>query len=132
MGMKYAVAAVRGLARKRQPGSAAVKLRAPLNQLLNALQAFFHQHAGSIGVHDAVTGLNCVLQVQADFVFITQRYSDASLGILRGGFSQLLLGKDQHSAGFSQSNGGPPAAPACSGNAQLNPLPNSLHQPKTS
>ena len=84
MSMQDAVTAVRRLARKRQLCSFAVKLRSPIDQLLDTLRAFFHQDVRCLHVYDSVTGVDRVLQMQADFVFVAQRDGDSALRILRG------------------------------------------------
>ena len=100
MSMQDAVAAVCGLTRKGQPSTLAVKLRTPVNKFLDALRSFFYQDARCIGIHNSVPGLNSVLQVQADFVFIAQRDGDSALCVLRIGFGQLLFGQYQYFARF--------------------------------
>ena len=84
MSMQDAVAAVGGFARERQPRALAVKLRAPVDQLLDAVRAFFHQDVRRIHVHDAVAGADRVLQVQADLIFVAQGNGNSALRILRG------------------------------------------------
>ena len=119
MSMQDAVTAVRRLARKRQLGSFAIKLRSPIDQLLDTLRTFFHQDVRCFDVHESVTGVNRVLQVQADFIFVAQCDGDSTLGILRGRFSQFLLGQHQHFAGFSQSNGRAQPRNACADNYEV-------------
>ena len=70
MRMQYAIAAMRRLARKRQLCSFAIKLRAPVDQLLNTLRTFLHQDVRCFNIYDSVTGIDRVLQMQADFIFI--------------------------------------------------------------
>jgi hypothetical protein len=102
VGVQNATAAVRGFPRKRQLCAVAVKLCAPVYEFLNALRPFFHQHVGSVSIYDPVACLDCVLQMQADFIFVAQSYGDPALSILRVRLSQFLLGQDQHFAGLSQ------------------------------
>ncbi len=83
MSMQNAVAAVRGLAGKGQLGAFAVKLRAPVNKFLDAFRPLFHQDARRVGVHNAVAGLDGVLEVQADLIFIAQGDGDPALCVLR-------------------------------------------------
>jgi hypothetical protein len=70
MCVQNAIAAMRSFPGKGQLRPFAVKLRSPLNQLLDTLRTFLHQHPGRIGIHDAIAGIDCVLQVQADFILI--------------------------------------------------------------
>src|ERR1051326_4967397 len=83
MRMQDAVAAVRRLTCESQLGSLAVELRSPLDQLLNPVRPFFHQDARGVGVHDPITRVDGVLKMQADLVFVAQRYRDAALRVLR-------------------------------------------------
>ena len=61
----------------------AIELSAPLNQLLNPLWPFFHQDFRCLGVYQSVAGVDGVLQMQADLVFVAEGYCDSTLGILR-------------------------------------------------
>src|ERR1051326_1609684 len=83
MRMQDAVAAVRRLTCESQLGSLTVELRSPLDQLLNPVRPFFHQDACGVGVHDTVAGVDRILKMQADLIFVTQRYSNSALCVLR-------------------------------------------------
>src|ERR1041385_7659069 len=99
------VAAVRRFARERQLCALAVELRSPVNQLLDSVRSFLHQNVRRIRVNNPIPGIDGVLQVQADLVFVAERNPDSALGILRGGFRKFLLRQHQHLACFSQRNG---------------------------
>ena len=71
--------AVRSFARERQPGSGAVELRAPLDKLRDVLRAFFHQQGHGFRPAQAVAGVEGVLFVQPDFVFVRKCDSDSAL-----------------------------------------------------
>ena len=57
VGMQNARAAVSAFASEGKFGSGAVKLRAPGNQVLDALRTFFNQNADGFRIAEAVTGL---------------------------------------------------------------------------
>src|SRR5664280_1876202 len=66
-------------------GAGAIELRTPRDELLDTVRAFFHQDARSLFVAQAVTRLERVLQVEADFVVVAKRGGDATLRVLRVG-----------------------------------------------
>ena len=76
--------AVRRFARKRQLGSRAVEFRSPLDELRDVLGAFFHQQRHGFFPAQAVSGVDGVLLVQADFVFIGERHGNTALRPGRG------------------------------------------------
>ena len=82
MCMQNTTAAVSSLASESNFGSGAIKLRAPLDELLNASRAFFHQHPRSFFVAKTIARFQRVVQVQADFVIVAQCGGDAALGVL--------------------------------------------------
>src|SRR6266702_4088326 len=86
-----AVTAVRALTSKSQLGAFAVEFRAPLNQLLEALRTFFHQHFGGIGVAQPIAGVECVLEMKADLVFVAERGRNSSLRQLGRGVFEFPL-----------------------------------------
>src|SRR5689334_11878782 len=104
MGMKDAIATVRALASKGKFGGLAVELSAPGNQLLDALRRLFYQNLGGFGIAQAVSGIERVLQVEADLVLVTQRRSDPALRVLRAGVGDLAFGQDQHTSSGRKLN----------------------------
>ena len=103
MCVQDSVPAMRGFTGERQPCALAIELRSPLDQLLYAVWPLFHQDARGVSVHNSIAGVNRVLKVQADFVFIAQGHGNPALRVLRGGFGKLLLRQNQDSAGFGQA-----------------------------
>ena len=71
------------------------------------------QNFGGFRVAQPVAGVQRVLQVQADFVFIAERGGDSALRPLRIGVSDFPLGQHNHAAGRRQFDGG--AQPGNSG-----------------
>src|SRR5258708_17111726 len=102
--MQNAIAAVSAFAPKGELGSVAIKLSTPRDQLLNALRGFFDEDLGGLGIAEAIAGIQGVLQMQADFIFVAESGSNASLGVLRAGVSDLPLGENEHAASWSQFN----------------------------
>src|SRR5690348_2443342 len=84
MRVQNTAAAVRSFAGECQLCAIAVKFCSPGNQFLDALRPFLHQNVRSFRVDDAVTGIDGVLKMEADFVFVAQGDSNSALGVLRG------------------------------------------------
>jgi hypothetical protein len=108
--MQNAVPAVRSLTPEGQLGAFAVKFRSPLNEFFDPFRGILDQNAGSFNVAETVTGIECVLQMQADFIFVVERGGNSALGELSVGVSHLALGENSHSSRRRQFNGG---AKAC-------------------
>src|ERR1019366_944079 len=98
VGMQHAAAAMRSFASKRDLGAGAIELRAPCDELLDTGRAFFHQDSCSLFVAQAVTSLERVLQVEADFIVIAKSGSDSTLCVLGVGFRDLTFRQTQHAA----------------------------------
>ncbi len=73
-------AAVRGLSRKRQFRSCPVEFRSPLDELCDVLRPFFDQQRYGLRATQAVSGIQRVLFVEPDFIFIGKSYGNSSLG----------------------------------------------------
>ena len=106
MRMQHPVAAVRAFSREGQPGSLAVELRAPLDELPNRRGSFLHQGAHRRTVAEAVSRVQRVLLVQFDLVVVAQSDGDPALRIFGGGFPEAVLRHDQHLARLGQFDGG--------------------------
>src|SRR5215470_723512 len=82
MSMQNAASAVRSLTSECKPGTAAIELSAPVDQLLNALRTLFHENAGCFRMDNAVARGDCVLKMKTDLIFIAQSDGDPALSIL--------------------------------------------------
>src|SRR6185312_12822257 len=111
--------AVRAFAGKTETATAAIELRAPIDQLLNAPRTFLHEHACSFDVHQPIASINGVLQMKLDFVIITQGNSDSALRILCVAFGDFLFGDHQNAAGVGKSNGGSQTGDAASDHDEI-------------
>src|SRR6266702_636740 len=96
MRVQHSIAAMCAFAGERQLGALAVELRTPLDQLLNACWTFFDQHAGGVRITQTVAGIQRVLQVEADFIFIAQGRGNSTLRILCVALVPLTFGKAEH------------------------------------
>src|SRR5262249_1792343 len=85
VGVENPRTAVRCFASERKLCSGAVEFCAPFDELRNVFWAFFHEQRPRFGPAKAVSGVDGVLLVQADFVFVAERYGDAALRPGRGG-----------------------------------------------
>ena len=94
-------------ARERQLGAVAVKAHAPLDELLDLLRPFLHQHAHGFLTAKSIAGQQRVVQVKRDLVVFAERRGNASLGVLGAGFIQIILGEDKNTAAPRQFNSGP-------------------------
>ena len=54
-------------------------VRAPLDQLFDALRTFFHQYLDGIGIAQPIARIECVLEMKADLVFVAERGGNSSL-----------------------------------------------------
>jgi hypothetical protein len=115
-------ATVRGLAREGQLGSGAVKLGAPLNQLLDVLRTLSDQHLGGFRVAQTVAGLNGVLRVQIDLVFVAEGCGDPALRQGAGRLAQLGFGEHQNVARLSQLDRGAQSRHATSDNNKIDTM----------
>src|SRR5437660_7222250 len=130
MRVQNTVTAVRSFAREGQLCSLAVKLRSPFDQLLDAIRAFLHQNVGRIRIYNTVAGIDRVLQVKADFIFITESDRDSSLRVLRVGFSKLLLGQHQDLPSLRKLNGGAQSGNTCAHDDEVHLARKLLHETK--
>ena len=99
-------AAVRGFAREGKFGAGAIEFGAPFDELSDVLGAFFDEESYGFRAAEAVAGVERVLFVQADFVFVAERYGDAALCPGSGGIAEIGFGEDQNAAGAAEFNGG--------------------------
>src|SRR5208283_534539 len=82
------------------------KFGAPFDDLSDVLGAFFDEESDGVGAAQAVAGVEGVLFVEADFVFVAESDGDAALGVSGGGFGKIGLGEDQDGAGLAELDGG--------------------------
>lgn len=115
-------------ASERQPGALAIELCSPVNELLNPLRPFFHQYARRFRIDDAVTGVDRVLEMEADLVFIAQGYRDPALRILRIRFRKLLLAQHQNTACFGQGDSCAQSSHTGADNNKINVFWKFLHE----
>src|SRR5436190_901288 len=127
MRMQDTGAAVRSFASEGQLGAVAVKSCAPVDQLLDALRPLFHQYSGGLGIAQTVAGIERILQMQPNIIFVAQGYGDAALGVLSSRFAELPFGQHQHASGFSQLNGGAQTGNAGSHDDEIGLSGNGFH-----
>ena len=99
-------AAVRGFAGKGELGAGPIEFGTPFDKLGDVLGAFFDEKRDRFGAAEAVTGVEGVLLVQADFIFVAEGHGDAAL---RPGGSRIAesgLGEHQDTAGGTELDGG--------------------------
>ncbi len=105
IGVQDARAAVRGLACKGQLGSRAIKFRAPFDEFGDVFRTFFDEQGHGFRAAETVTGVNGVLFVQADFVFVTERHGDAALRPGGRRIAEIGFGEHQNVARGTEFNG---------------------------
>ena len=110
MSVKNARAAVSGFAGKGKLGARAVELGTPFDELGDVARTFFDKKGDGFGIAEAVTGVDGVLFVKADLVFVAEGDGDAALRVGGGGFTEIGFCEDQHTAGLAEFDCG---ADAC-------------------
>ena len=106
VGVEDAGTAVSGFAGEGELGAGAIKFGAPIDELSDVLGTFFDEESDYVGAAKAVAGVEGVLLVEADFVFVAEGDGDAALGVGGGGFGEIGLGEDENSAGLAEFNCG--------------------------
>jgi hypothetical protein len=96
--VQNAIAAVRSFAAERQFGAFAIELSTPANQLFNSLWSILNQNARRIGIAKTIAGVECVLQVQADFIFVAECGGNAALRELGAGVCNFAFYQHEHAA----------------------------------
>ena len=98
--------AMGGFAGEGKLGAGTVEFGAPFDELVDVLRAFFDEERDRFGAAKTITGVEGVLFVQADFVFVGEGDSDAALGPGSGGIAEIGLGQDENAAGGAEFDGG--------------------------
>ena len=96
MCVENARTAVSRFASKGKLGARAIEFGAPFDKLRDVLGAFFDEKGYGFRATEAVPGVQRVLLVKADFVFITECYRDAALRPGRGGIAEIGFCEDQN------------------------------------
>ena len=95
-------AAVRGLSCKRQFRSRAVEFRAPCDELGDVLRAFFDKQGYGVRAAQTIAGIEGVLFVQSDFIFVGKGYGDTTLRPGRRRIAQIGFCENQHASRCAQ------------------------------
>src|SRR5690349_18475273 len=103
--MENSIAAMRAFAPEGEFGAFAIKLRAPGDQLFNALGRFLDKDLCRLGIAEPIPRVERVLQVKADLVLVAERRSYAALRILRAGICDLAFRQHQDASGGRKLNG---------------------------
>jgi len=106
MGVEDARAAVGGFASEGEFGAGAIEFGAPFDELGDVFGAFFDEESDGGGIAEAIAGVDGVLFVEADFVFIAEGDGDAALGPGGGGIAEVGFGEDEDAAGLAEFDGG--------------------------
>src|SRR5208283_269947 len=112
VGVEDAGTAVGGFTGEGELGAGAIEFGAPFDELGDVVGAFFDEESDDVGAAEAVTGVEGVLFVEADFVFVAEGDGDAALGVGGSGFGKIGLGEDEDGAGFAELDGGAHAGDA--------------------
>ncbi len=97
--------AVRRLSRERQLGSRAVELGSPIDKLRDVPGPFLHQRRNGFRAAEAVSGVDGVLLMQPDLVFVAQGDCDSALRVCGRGFAQVRFCEHQHVSRTAQLDG---------------------------
>ncbi len=93
-------------ASKGKLGAFAVELRAPPDQFFDPFRSILDQDLRGVGIAKPIAGVERVLQVQADFVFVAEGRGDPALRQLCARIRNFALGKHKNAPGGGQFNGG--------------------------
>src|SRR5882724_5022010 len=104
--MQDAGAAVRGFTREGEFGAGAIEFGTPFDKLRNVFGAFFDEKSHGFGAAEAIAGVERVLLVEADFVFVAEGYGNSALRPGSGGIAEIGFGEDQNADGAAEFNGG--------------------------
>lgn len=125
--VQHAGAAVGAFAGECELGAFAIELRAPGDEFLDTIGAFFDENACGLRIDEAVTGRQGVLEMQADLVFVAESDGDAALCVLRSRFCDLLLGKHENAAALREFDGGAQSCNSGADHDEIRLLGNRLH-----
>ena len=106
VGVEDAGAAVSGFAGEGELGAGAIEFGAPFDELGDVLGTFFDEESDCFGAAKAVTGVESVLLVKADFVFVAECDGNTALRPGRGGIAEIGFGEDQDTARGAEFDGG--------------------------
>src|ERR1700747_1835784 len=99
-------AAVRGFTREGKFGAGTIEFGAPFDELINVRRAFFDEKRHGLRAADTVSGVERVLFMETDFVFVAECHGDAALRPGGGGVTEIGFGEDEDAAGAAELNGG--------------------------
>ncbi len=95
-GVNNAVMAVTAFAAQVQGARLAIEIRAPFDQLVDALRSFPHDHFHHVVVAQLASGRQRVLHVVLKAVFRPQHTGDSALGVVAVRIGGAFLGNGQH------------------------------------
>ena len=125
--MQNAITAMSALAPECQLGSVTIELRAPGDKLLDTLGRVFHQNSRSGFIAEAIAGSECVLKMQADFIFVAEGRSDPPLSILRAGVGDFTLDQNKNASGGRQFDGGAKSGDSGANDDKIRPRGSGWH-----
>ncbi len=96
---------MRGFPRECQFRAGAVEFGAPFDELRDVLRTLFDKQRHGFGAAKAVTRVDGVLLVKADFVFVAERDSDAALRPGRCGIAQKRFGQHEDASRVAKFDG---------------------------
>ena len=102
MGMQHSPATVRTLPCKGESRSFPIEPRTPIDQLLDPLGTFLHEHPHCLSVTESVPGAERVLQVKLDPIFFGKGGGDSTLSVAGIAVGGIVLGHE----GYSQARSG--------------------------
>ena len=98
--------AVSGFASEGELGTCTIEFGAPFDELRDVLGTFFDEERDGLGAAEVIAGVEGVLFVKTDFIFVGKSDGDAALRVGGGGFVEVGFGEDEDSAGLAEFNGG--------------------------
>ncbi len=120
--MKDSRPAVRGLSCKGQFRSRAVELGAPFDELRDVLRAFFDKQGDSLGTAQSIPGVERVLLVKPDLVFVGKGHGDSALRPGGRGVAQIGFRQNQNASGRAQLNRRPQSGDSAAHNSVISTM----------
>ena len=120
MSVQNAIATVRALAREREAAvTLTVERRTPIDQLLNGRWTLLDQGVDSGVVAESVAGIDGVLLMQLDFVFVAQDDGDSALRIFGRRLAEAVFSDDEDAAGIGQFNRRAESGDTCANHQEI-------------
>ena len=122
VGMENTGAAVCCFTRKGEFRSGTIEFRAPFDELRDVLRAFFDKQGDSLGTAQSIPGVERVLLVKPDLVFVGKGHGDSALRPGGRGVAQIGFRQNQNASGRAQLNRRPQSGDSAAHNSVISTM----------